>query len=233
MATNRSFELNPAFDPGGQLQVRLRLESDAAVQANGIHVDNITVDCYGTPSDGIFEYMSGTSMASPMVAGAAAVLFSQNPGTTPSQVKNALLSSVDQVPTLTGVTVSGGRLNLYRALTGDSNPAGSGGSGGGSAAPAPIGHGNARPNTFFRRVPGRVVRTRKRKARVVFSFGANEAGSSFRCKLNGFAYAPCSSRWVRRLAPRRYVLRVLAVDSQGAADSSAAVRRFRVVRVGG
>ena len=57
-------------------------------------------------------------MASPHVAGGAALVWSQNPTWTAQEVKNQLLQTTDPIPALNGKTVSGGRLNLYNALTG-------------------------------------------------------------------------------------------------------------------
>jgi len=59
---------------------------------------------------------TGSSMAVPHVSGAAAVMLSQTPGLSVSQLKSRLLSSVDPVPALANKTVSGGRLNLYKAV---------------------------------------------------------------------------------------------------------------------
>ena len=60
---------------------------------------------------------SGTSMAAPHVAGAAALLLAKNPSLTYAEIKSLLLSTVDKVKPLATVTVSGGRLNVAKALT--------------------------------------------------------------------------------------------------------------------
>jgi subtilisin family serine protease len=234
-----SFELNSAFDGGGQVQVRLRLSSDGnpATVADGIHMDDIELVCHGSPSDNGDESLDGTSMAAPMVTGAAALLFTRDAALTATEVKNALLDNVDPLPDLTGTTVSGGRLNVYRALIGaGSTPAGGGGgdSGSGAGAGGQTGSGTnaAKPNTFFKRKPGRVVRGSAARTRVVFKFGADKAGSSFRCELDSVEYTPCPKRYVRRLLPGRHVLKVRAVDPSGVEDPSAAVAKFRVKRLG-
>lgn len=66
-----------------------------------------------------YGYMSGTSMASPFAAGAAALVWAHRPELTHLEVKEALLSSVDPLPALATRTVSGGRLNVYQAMTFD------------------------------------------------------------------------------------------------------------------
>jgi subtilisin family serine protease len=55
---------------------------------------------------------SGTSMASPHVAGAVALYASLNPGASVSQIINAILSSATPTPSLAGKTLTGGRLNV-------------------------------------------------------------------------------------------------------------------------
>lgn len=78
----------------------------------------------GAPGEGIYstyptsEYkvLSGTSMAAPFVAAAAAMLLEQDSALTYSEIRIALIASVDPVPSLAGRTVTGGRLNLDRAL---------------------------------------------------------------------------------------------------------------------
>lgn len=61
---------------------------------------------------------SGTSMACPLVAGAAAVLWSYNPTLTNQQVREALETQVDPYTPYNGRAIGSGkgRLNVYRAL---------------------------------------------------------------------------------------------------------------------
>lgn len=61
---------------------------------------------------------TGTSCAAPFVAATAALIWGQQPGLTPEQVKAKILHNVDVIPSHSGKTVTGGRLNAYRALTG-------------------------------------------------------------------------------------------------------------------
>jgi len=63
-----------------------------------------------------YGFMSGTSMATPHVVGAAALLRALNPGMPVAALKQRLLDSVDPIPALAGRTVSGGRLNAFRAI---------------------------------------------------------------------------------------------------------------------
>ncbi|ARI80598.1 S8 family serine peptidase [Microcystis aeruginosa] len=73
-------------------------------------------DIYSLAPGGGYATLSGTSMASPHVAGAAALLWSQNPTWTAQQVKNTLMNTGDSIAALAGRTVSGKRLNVFNAL---------------------------------------------------------------------------------------------------------------------
>ena len=59
---------------------------------------------------------SGTSMATPHVAGAATLFFAINPNATHMEVKNAIMSSVDEIPDFEGKMITGGRLNVAKAI---------------------------------------------------------------------------------------------------------------------
>ena len=52
-------------------------------------------DIYSTVPDAKYKYLQGTSMASPVVAGAAAVLLSYMPNLTPSQIIESLVKTVN------------------------------------------------------------------------------------------------------------------------------------------
>jgi subtilisin family serine protease/putative cell wall-binding protein len=63
-----------------------------------------------------YGLMSGTSMASPHVAGIAALLLARKPGLSAVQLKSAIMGSVDVKSALTGLCVTGGRVNARGAL---------------------------------------------------------------------------------------------------------------------
>ena len=69
-----------------------------------------------TPGNRYASY-SGTSMATPHVAGAYALVLSANPNWNVSQVKDALMKAVDPESGLKEKCVTSGRLNVYKALT--------------------------------------------------------------------------------------------------------------------
>jgi subtilisin family serine protease len=82
-----------------------------------------TVDI-GAPGSGIwsstafstYSSYNGTSMATPHVAGAAALYASTHAGATAAQIKNALLTSAVPTASLAGKCVTGGRLDANAAL---------------------------------------------------------------------------------------------------------------------
>lgn len=69
------------------------------------------------PNNG-YDSFSGTSMATPHVVGAAALVWGSDPSMSYLQVKDRLLMSRDYLPTMARKVMSGGRLNVYNALHG-------------------------------------------------------------------------------------------------------------------
>ncbi len=63
-----------------------------------------------------YDTMSGTSMAAPHVAGTVALMLSIRPELTVAEVKQFLFNTIDPIPDLQGLTVTGGRINAFTAL---------------------------------------------------------------------------------------------------------------------
>lgn len=68
-------------------------------------------------SDDAYATRFGTSMATPFVAGAMALLCAEFPAASPVQLIQKLLNGTDPLPGLQGKSISGGRLNLQKALS--------------------------------------------------------------------------------------------------------------------
>lgn len=69
-----------------------------------------------TTPENNYSYMTGTSMAAPMVTAAAAMLYSHHEGITLSDVQEILLSTAAPLEMLQGSTLTGGMLDLGAAM---------------------------------------------------------------------------------------------------------------------
>ena len=63
-----------------------------------------------------YEEKSGTSMATPVVSGVAALILSKHPDMSVDDLRKRLMDSTDPIVALKGKTVSGGRINAEKAL---------------------------------------------------------------------------------------------------------------------
>ena len=83
--------------------------------ANSVHLGAPGNAIVSTLRTGGYGSMSGTSMATPHVAGAAALVLSYCSMDTPT-LTAALLNNVDPIDALSGITITGGRLNVFAAM---------------------------------------------------------------------------------------------------------------------
>jgi subtilisin family serine protease len=63
-----------------------------------------------------YEEKSGTSMATPVISGVAALILAEHPRMSIDDLRKRLMDSTDPIVALKGKTVSGGRINAQKAL---------------------------------------------------------------------------------------------------------------------
>ncbi|WP_334125750.1 S8 family peptidase [Empedobacter brevis] len=66
--------------------------------------------------DGEYKNEDGTSMASPVVAGVAALVWAHYPKLTATDIKQILMDSVNKNPSLADISVTGGVVDAYKAV---------------------------------------------------------------------------------------------------------------------
>jgi hypothetical protein len=134
--------------------------SGAAYGLNTIDLGAPGTSIKSTYSNGGYTNLTGTSMATPQVAGAIALLHSiastefvtlraSSPSQAALELKTVILNNVDVLPSLNGKTVSGGRLNLFKAAQDISTWTSGGGPGtGGTIVAYGVGLGGANIGTL-------------------------------------------------------------------------------------
>jgi subtilisin family serine protease len=84
--------------------------------AKRVHIAAPGAEILSTWLNGDFREASGTSMATPEVAGVAALVLASEPKLSMEDLRERLLKTVDKLPSLAGKVSSGGRLNAARAV---------------------------------------------------------------------------------------------------------------------
>lgn len=115
-----TYELTYAADLFDTFYFGFGLESDYSIEYDGAYIDDvvlqrepINISSYTYES---FDW-SGTSMATPHVSGVAGLILSINPSLSYAEVKNIILNNVDPKPSLSGKTLTGGRLNAFASIS--------------------------------------------------------------------------------------------------------------------
>ena len=113
------------FSSRGPVEGNYDIKPD--VVAPGVSIFSTTPEFINDPQDGInyenaYVRMSGTSMASPHVAGAAALILQEHPEYTPFDVKSALMNTSDDLQGDNSVyEVGAGRIDAYQAVHTDTS----------------------------------------------------------------------------------------------------------------
>ena len=93
-----------------------QLASFSNYGANSVDVAAPGVSIYSTTPSNSYGSKSGTSMATPHVAGLAGLIKSTNPSLTNQEIKTVIMSTTDPKSSLSGKCVTGGRINADRAV---------------------------------------------------------------------------------------------------------------------
>ncbi len=89
-------------------------DSDTGTTGEGCVIDDLSV--VTVVQQDHFEFLNGTSMATPHVAGLAALIRGYTPNLTATDIRNIIFSTGDEKPALAGRTTTGRRINAEKAM---------------------------------------------------------------------------------------------------------------------
>jgi len=179
------------------------------------------VDIVSTWPGNQYARLSGTSMATPHVSGAAALVLAHTPDLTTAGLRSALLSSVAPVPSLAGKVATGGRLDVAAALA---VPAPAPQPAPAPAAPPPaVVTPTAPSRSIDRAAPGVALTIDRVRLRVLRTRGLRVAlGVSEACRTS--IELEVDARTAKRLHLRSRVLGRTTVSLSAAGHRAATVR---------
>ena len=92
--------------------------SNGAVTEDGWYIDDVSVTAVlSSTYDGTeYQFHAGTSMAAAYVSGLAALARAHNPYLSMRKIKSFIINNVDEVPALSSMVASGGRVNAHKVL---------------------------------------------------------------------------------------------------------------------
>jgi subtilisin family serine protease len=105
-------------DRNANTRFRFNFISDSTIVFDGGYFDNVQVNCTaGAPSGATdYQFLAGTSMATPHVTGVVGLILAANPALSVAQIRNAILNTGVSVPALNGIVSTGRRLNARNAV---------------------------------------------------------------------------------------------------------------------
>jgi subtilisin family serine protease len=106
-----------ATDQNDQLASFSNYGNAADVAAPGVNILSTIKNAPGDDGSGeAYGFWDGTSMSTAFVSGEVALLAGYKPGLSITELKNVIIGSGDDLQSLQGKTLSGKRINLYKAL---------------------------------------------------------------------------------------------------------------------